>query len=94
MTTERTDKSLTLVRLLFASGFLTQIDAEPHKPLAIKPEPIEQNKEAACEWTFDREITKECEMTAATLVNRQAMPNPSKRSRTDASPLVVVNSCQ
>lgn len=65
MTTERTDKSLTPVRLLFASCFLTQIDTEQGRPSHIKPPQPEQIKEAACEWTFDREITKECEMTAA-----------------------------
>jgi len=71
MTTEHTNKILTTSQVAIRKLLPHKVDAEPHKPSAIRPRPIGHNKEAACEWYFDRVITKECEMTAATLVNRQ-----------------------
>ena len=75
MTTERTDKILpkrqVAIRKLHHHTDRRRAVSSPFSKATAA-----QINDAACEWYFDREITKECEMTAATLVNRQQMTPP------------------
>lgn len=71
MTTERTDKILPKRQVAIRKLHHHTDRRRARNTASTSPHHPHQINDAACEWYFDREITKECEMTAATLVNRK-----------------------
>jgi len=67
MTTERTDKILPKRQVAIRKLHHHTDRRRARSTASTSPYHPHQINDAACEWYFDREITKECEMTAATL---------------------------